>query len=60
MNGNHRTLAHRLAAILLAFGVASGMGHGVAWADGGDSGPASGTVHSSQADNGSADTSKCR
>jgi len=58
LNGNHRTLAHRLAAILLAFGVASGMGHGVAWADGGDSGPASGTVHSSQADNGSADTSK--
>lgn len=48
MPGDLRGLTYRLAAIALALGVASGMGHGVAWADGGESDPAAGAVHTSQ------------
>lgn len=48
MPGDLSGLTYRLAAIALALGVASGMGHGVAWADGGESDPAPGAVHTSQ------------
>ena len=48
MPGDFSGLTYRLAAFALALGVASGMGHGVAWADGGESDPASGAVHTSQ------------
>ncbi len=43
------SLRFRLAALALAFGIAAGLGHGVAWAEG-DSGTDSGAVRSSQTD----------
>ncbi len=43
------SLRFRLAALALAFGIATGLGHGVAWAEGASE-TDSGAVHSSQTD----------
>ena len=49
------SLRFRLTALTLAFGIATGLGHGVAWAEG-DSETGSGAVHSSQTDAGTGAT----